>query len=256
METTSSSTTRKVVLLAFVFALTLASIFAFTLTASAEAGYSGSCGENVTYVFHSDTGELVISGTGAMHNYSISTETPWQSFSSSIDTVTIQNGVTSIGLRAFYGCDKLVNITIPNSVTAIENYAFRNCISLTNITIPNSVTSIGSYAFCNCSSLTSITIPDSVTSIGGSAFSNCTSLTSITIPDSVTSIGIKAFKGCNSLHHINYCGDPDDYFPMAVGNGSLNIPTQCSVRFHAFTEKNTDPAYLLTEEGFFSPETY
>ena len=121
---------------------------------------------------------------------------------SNLTTVTLGDGVTSIGSSAFSGCSSLSSITIPESVTSIGGYAFYYCSSLTSITIPDSVTSIGYSAFENCSSLTSITIPDSVTSIGNSAFENCSSLTSITIPDSVTSIGYSAFENCNSLTSI------------------------------------------------------
>ena len=117
-------------------------------------------------------------------------------------TITIPDGVTSIGSSAFRDCTSLTTITIPNSITSIGEAAFGNCIRLTSITIPESVTSIGNYAFSGCTSLTSITIPDNVTSIGECAFSYCTSLTNITIPDSVTSIGSAAFYKCSSLTNI------------------------------------------------------
>ena len=88
----------------------------------------------------------------------------------------------------------LASITIPQGVTSIGGSAFSNCTSLASITIPQGVTSIGSSAFYYCTSLASITIPQGVTSIGSFAFSNCTSLASITIPQGVTSIGSSAFQ--------------------------------------------------------------
>ncbi len=94
------------------------------------------------------------------------------------------------------------SITIPDGVTSIGESAFEGYTGLTNVTIPNSVTSIGNYAFYNCTGLMSITIPDSVTSIGSKAFSGCTWLTNITIPDSVTSIGDYAFRECNNLQDV------------------------------------------------------
>ena len=121
---------------------------------------------------------------------------------SSLTSITIPNGVTSIGRSAFSGCSSLTSVTIPNSVTSIGDYAFHNCSGLTSITIPNSVTSIGEEAFENCSGLTSITIPNSVTSIGWGAFQNCSGLTSVTIPNSVTSIGGSTFSGCSGLTSI------------------------------------------------------
>ncbi len=117
--------------------------------------------------------------------------------------VTIPDGVTSIGEKAFYECSKLTSVTIPNGVTSIGAEAFRDCYSLTSVTIPSGVTSIGERAFEWCKSLTSVTIPSSVTSIGASAFSDCTSLTSVTIPDGVTSIGSKVFYKCDKLTSVS-----------------------------------------------------
>ena len=45
----------------------------------------------------------------------------------------IPNSVTSIGERAFLGCNGLTSVTIPNSVTSIGNNAFYNCSGLRNV---------------------------------------------------------------------------------------------------------------------------
>lgn len=111
--------------------------------------------------------------------------------------VIIQNGVTSIGVQAFYESK-----------------------SLTSVNIPSSVTSIGDLAFCGCESLTNVVIPTGVTSIGSSAFQGCTSLTNVSIPDSVTSIGNYAFSGCTSLTSINYTGTKDDWNSKITRFGS------------------------------------
>ena len=100
--------------------------------------------------------------------------------------VTIPEGVTIIGERAFASNRSLTNVTIPEGVTAIGKEAFWGCTSLTNITIPSSVTTIGERAFEN-NQLTSVTIPSSVTSIGKKAFSN-NQLTRITISEGSSKI--------------------------------------------------------------------
>ena len=114
----------------------------------------------------------------------------------------IPNSVTSIGDRAFSGCDYLTSITIPNSVTSIGDRAFSGCYNLESITIPNSVTSIGDRAFSGCYNLESITIPNGVTSIGSSAFFECYGLESVTIGNSVTSIGDYAFDWCENIKTV------------------------------------------------------
>ena len=120
----------------------------------------------------------------------------------SLASVTIQDGVTSIGEHAFNNCSALTSIVIPDSVMSIGNYAFSDCGGLIAVTIGDSVAIIGDSAFYGCSSLLSIIIPASVTSIGEHAFNNCSALTSIVIPDSVTSIGDYVFWNCSVLTSI------------------------------------------------------
>ncbi len=163
----------------------------------------GQCGDNLTWTFDESTGELVISGTGVMTDWLSYSDVPWHDKCSSIKTVTLENGVTSIGNYAFYDCGGITSATIPDSVTSIGNYAFYDCGGITSVTIPDSVTSIGNRAFSNCYGLTSIEIPDSVISIGNYAFHFCYNLTSIEIPDSATIIGEQAFYVCCGLEYIH-----------------------------------------------------
>lgn len=55
----------------------------------------------------------------------------------SVASITIPNGVTRIGDRAFYFCRRLASITIPDSVTSIGHGAFSSCTNLTSVTIPD-----------------------------------------------------------------------------------------------------------------------
>ena len=169
-----------------------------SMAASAET-YSGSCGENANWSLDTETGVLEITGTGAMTDYGSSSYLPWNNYSDSITSVTVGDGITSIGILAFSGCSAIISIEIPNSVTAIGISAFKGCSSLASIEIPNSVTSIGAGAFGRCKNLASIEIPNSVTTIGNEAFYSCSGLTSIEIPNSVTTIGANAFNGCTGI---------------------------------------------------------
>ena len=107
------------------------------ITIQAQATeYSGTTGD-CTYTLNTSTGTLIISGTGAMGNFAVS------SYNSYVRTIIIEDGVTNIGEQVFSDCSNLTSITIPESVTSIGYRAFSNCSSLTSINIPESVTSIG-----------------------------------------------------------------------------------------------------------------
>ena len=189
------------ILLAAVMVLTMLPL---GLVETAWAASSGTCGDKLTWSL-SDDGTLTISGTGKMKdygdNYGMSVA-PWYVGSSQVKTVIIEDGVTSIGDRAFDGCTKLTRVVIPDSVTSIGYGSFRGCYSLPSVAIPDSVTSIGDSAFAYCKVLTGITLSGSVTSIGSCAFQSCDSLTSVTMQNGVTDIGDNAFTYCKNLTSV------------------------------------------------------
>ncbi|MBQ6373278.1 MAG: leucine-rich repeat protein [Clostridia bacterium] len=200
-----------------------AHVFAAPPMLAGDIKYSGTWG-SLSWTLDAD-GVLSISGSGAMDGFTYNSMSAWLRYYSSIKSVVIGQGVTSIGAYAFNNCRDLASVEIPSSVTSIGGCAFRECDSLTSVEIPSSVTSMGGGVFESCRSLTSVTIPSSVTdilnrtfyfcskltnvtipegvtNIGESAFAYCKSLTSVTIPSSVTSIGDSAFSWCSSLTSV------------------------------------------------------
>ena len=209
------------------------------VTSSEDTDTTNNTNSNVHWSFDENTGTLTFSGTGNMKDYEWNfDESQYHQYCSKIKNVVIEDGVTSIGKKAFWGCENLEKIIIPSSVKSIGSNAFNGCPNLENINVdsenkyfssldgdlynkdrtkiiqyaigkkqndfvvPNGITFIGDSAFYGCTNLTSVTIPNGVTSIGDSVFESCTSLTSITIPNGVTSIGDSAFNECKSLVNI------------------------------------------------------
>lgn len=75
---------------------------------AAEGVSSGFCGgegdgTNLTWTLDSE-GTLTISGRGEMAAYASAAKQPWYSDRSSLKTLVIESGVTSIGNYAFSGC--------------------------------------------------------------------------------------------------------------------------------------------------------
>ena len=81
----------------------------------------GSAGENVKFILKD--GELTLSGTGRMTHYSKASYYPWYYVRSLIHSVRIEEGVTSVGPRAFQG-SQVNEVIIPESVTYIGSGAF------------------------------------------------------------------------------------------------------------------------------------
>jgi hypothetical protein len=109
-------------------------------------------------------------------------------------------GVKSIGDRAFspsidnVKASNFKSVTIPEGVTSIGKWAFEYCVLLDTVKFPKSITKIDEGAFSECSNLATFTIPYGVTDIGSWAFSNCSSLKSVTIPSTVIKIGNGVFN--------------------------------------------------------------
>jgi len=117
-------------------------------------------------------------------------------------SVSIPDGVVTIGTTAFASCSMLSEVVIPGSVASIEDGAFADCSGLTGVSLTVGLTNIGRQAFASCANLVQVAIPGSVTLLQEGAFQDCLSLATITIPGSVTSIGYGAFTSCSGLTNV------------------------------------------------------
>ena len=185
-------------LLVLCLMISVAPVTAHAVTASGTCGF-------LTWTL-SDDGVLTISGNSSMgYVDSVSgfiadfyVKNPWKDVKDSIQTVIIEDGVTSICGYAFWGFENLQSVNIGNGVTNIAISAFNDCGSLTEICVDDSN---GYYCdidgvlynkamtelFCCPEGMQgSVTVPASVTNIASYAFENCCGLTDIFVDESNT----------------------------------------------------------------------
>ena len=145
-----------------------------------------------------------------------------------ITSVTIPNGVTTIGFSAFNGCIKLEKIKFSSNLDTVCENAFNNTKWFDNqsnglvyvgkvaykykgdmprntkITVKSDTVSISESAFKDCANLTAILIPSSVKHIDKYAFYNCQGLTKLNFNDGIERIENDAFGSCEKLTSVNF----------------------------------------------------
>lgn len=114
-------------------------------------------------------GTLVITAQGAMQDYDAAAQTPWFKDRAEIRKIVVQQGVTTIGDYAFYGCENVTSVTLPDTVTQIGKLAFYGCKALRTLTVPDSVLTVENYAFAQAG-LQSIVFRGSAPVLGAGIF--------------------------------------------------------------------------------------
>lgn len=127
------------------------------------AAVDGSCGDNLTWSL--ENGTLTISGTGDMYDYTESQtnwnpETPWYAYSNEIQTVVVEEGVTSIGNFAFCKLWGVTSITLPGSLTRLGDNALGFLSNVTDdLVFSDNLMELGYRALAGVGS-TRITVPN------------------------------------------------------------------------------------------------
>ena len=160
----------------------------------------------------------------------VSSYIPWSSYSNAIQSISLPDGLTTIGDLAFSYCVSLQTIHIPAGVTRIGNEAFSGCTALTTINIPDGVTSIEQEAFYMCTYLRAIDIPASVTSIGGSAF-GCSGLINVHVHWATPPANVypNAFNGIHKFAYLLVpAGSENNYTNAPWSNfGFIDVFGEC-----------------------------
>ena len=153
-----------------------------------------------------------ITGTGEMADYVFGkTTSPW-SGKQNIDghivdleellyAAYIDDGVTNVGTRAFFGQDNLRAVYLGNGVKTIGAKAFESCEKLTVIDFPNNLETIDRRAFYGCDYLTVVRLNRCINlkTIGERAFYGCSRLTEVQFPAGLKTIEKFAFAFCHVM---------------------------------------------------------
>lgn len=119
-----------------------------------------------------------------------------------LQEITIPDSVTSMGARVFYQCESLRKVSIGNGLVYIPDYTFYGCTALVDVTFSAGVKVIGKYAFRGCTGIRELVIGEGIEEIGDYAFYGCLSIRDIVIPRSVEKIGRFAFRGCTGVSSV------------------------------------------------------
>lgn len=180
---------------------------------------SGEDSEYGTYISESTSGDcictlydqdgdgtadtLVISGNGAMQDYTSSSSKPW----GGVSRVVIEYGVTRIGSNTFYQNANITSVEIKTnaenmtSVTSIGDFAFWEAYNLNSMNFPRGIKTIGTRALEKTFALKSIVLPEGLETLGVQAFRVGSDAVKdfVIVPSTVTGVGYKALGGYYSV---------------------------------------------------------
>lgn len=173
----------------------------------------------------------------------------------SLVNVIFGDALETIGEKAFYKCEALPEIQLPSGVVTIGNYAFYKCASLSKVDLGGAEV-IGDYAFYGDSSISSVTLPIGLKSIGKQAFRNCKALSSLVINESIDFIDQHAFYGCDKLTLYFDAESIPDGWSERWNSSYRPVVTGCTVSednsYVIYTDSKTDRVLNLNSKNFVS----
>lgn len=158
---------------------------------------------------------LAISGEGEIPHSNWGSPAPWEQYRDQIRNISIEEGVTSIGERAFQGHYMLEQVYIPPTVMHIHGESFAGS-GLFSVEIPFSVGNISPTAFLECSRLVEFKVSENhplFSSDGTGTLYNKDKTVLLNyppgkpdaffeVPDGVVCVSEWAFGGCQNLQSV------------------------------------------------------
>ena len=177
--------------------------------------YSGEYNDSIKWDIY-PSGQLVISGTGAMPNHTNYTQQPWINYAHMITGIIIGKDITSIGNYAFaYTCKNVPTVKFEDGsqLQSVGVLAFMNCAKVESIELPDTVTYIGVYAFADCFALENVRISQAASYIGATAFRGSTNV----VLNVAEGTYAENFAKTNSIRYTTR-----EYIPVVFESGSFD----------------------------------
>lgn len=130
-----------------------------------------------------------------------------------VRTITMEEGVATLGAECFSGCNKVSAVMVPRSVSSVTgiteecNGPFAGCEGLTTVSLAAKARTLPAYLLAGCTSLTTVKNTAKLISIEEYAFAGCSGLSHFELPESLGDIKQYAFWKCTGLKKIegNQC---------------------------------------------------
>jgi len=116
-----------------------------------------------------------------------------------LKSLSLPDGIASIGDEVFDGCTSLVQVSLPANLTSIGDWAFADCANLALTSLPSSLTTIGYGAFDGCTNLALTSLPANLKAVSYRAFDGCANLALSSLPTDFATIGHSTFYGCAGI---------------------------------------------------------
>ena len=157
----------------------------------------------------------------------------------SIETISIPSGITTIPAGAFQNCQNLTKVVLPETMKKLSAACFAGCYNLSDINIPEGITDLASntvygyrsYVFGGCSKIKTFDIPSGVTILASGCFMN-SGLESVSVPSNCLSLDEACLKAPNlqtvtmyvrDLYSLKYSESSFDN----VSKTTLRVPIGC-----------------------------
>lgn len=251
----------KIVFAMIIISIITAAFMAVNAFALSDAA-GGKCGDGVFWELN-DLGVLRIYGEGEMEEHGHESSYPWFDHRASVEEIVIEDGVTNVGMYAFYDYGNVRSLSLSRTVETIGVYSFYNCVSMTDVILGDGIKQIGLNAFLDCTHINSvyldsidfwfgivfdsyrsnplyyadnlyineelcsdIIVPLGINRIEAYAFYDCDIIKSVYIPSTVSDIESYAFYECNNLGKIIFEGDREQWDRINISSAAIPAKTE------------------------------